>query len=35
MTYADFEIILLAEDNVNQNQNESFTSKFQKHVAYS
>ena len=35
MIYADFEIILLAEDNVKQNQNESFTSKYQKHVAYS
>ena len=35
MIYADFESILVSEDNVKQNQNESLTSKHQKHVACS
>ena len=32
MTYADFEIILVSEDNGKQNPNESYTNKYQKHV---
>ena len=32
MIYADFENILLPEDNGNQNTNESYTNKYQKHV---
>ena len=35
MIYADFESILLSEDNVKQNQSESYTNKCQKHVACS
>ena len=35
MSYADFESILLLEDNGEQNQNESYTNKHQKHVACS
>ena len=35
MTYADFESILVPEDNRKQNLNESYTSKYQKHVACS
>ena len=35
MIYADFESILVPKDNVKQNQNESFSSKYQKHVACS
>ena len=33
MIYADFERLLLPEDNGNQKQNESFTNKHQKHYA--
>ena len=33
MVYADFESILVPEDNVKQNQNDSYTCKYQKHVA--
>ena len=32
MIYADFESILVPEDNVKQNPNESYTNKYQKHV---
>ena len=32
MIYADFESILVPEDNVKQNPNQSYTSKYQKHV---
>ena len=36
MIYVDFdESILVPEDNVKQNPNESYTSKYQKHVACS
>ena len=35
MIYADFEIILVSEDNEKQNPNESYTNKYQKHVACS
>ena len=35
MIYADFENILLPEDNGKQNPNESYTNKCQKHVACS
>ena len=35
MIYADFESNLVPEDNGNQNQNESYTNKYQKHVACS
>ena len=35
MTYADFENILVFEDNGKQNPNESYTNKYQKHVACS
>ena len=35
MIYADFESILLPEDNGKQNPNESYTNKYQKHVACS
>ena len=35
MTYADFENILVPEDNARQNPEESYTSKYQKHVASS
>ena len=35
MTYADFEIILVSEDNGKQNPNESYTNKYQKHVVCS
>ena len=35
MTYADFENILVSEDNGKQNPNESYTNKYQKHVACS
>ena len=34
MIYADFESILVPEDNGNQVPNESYTNKYQKHVAY-
>ena len=33
MIYADFESILVPEDNVKQNPNESYGRKYQKHVA--
>ena len=33
MIYADFECILVPEDNGKQNQEEYYTSKYQKHVA--
>ena len=35
MIYADFESILVPEDDGKQNPNESHTSKYQKHVACS
>ena len=35
MTDADFERILVPEDNGKQNRNESYTNKYQKHVACS
>ena len=35
MIYADFESILVPEDNGEQNPNESYISKYQKHVGYS
>ena len=35
MIYADFESILVPEDNGKQNPNESYTNKYQKHVACS
>ena len=35
MIYADFESILVAEDNGKENPNESYTSKYKKHVACS
>ena len=35
MIYADFEIILVPGNNGNQNRNESYRSKYQKHVACS
>ena len=35
MIYADFKSTLVPEDNVKQNLNESYTSKYQKHVACS
>ena len=35
MIYADFESILVPENNGKQNPGESYTSKYQKHVACS
>ena len=35
MIYADFESILVPEDNGKQNLNESYVNKYQKHVACS
>ena len=35
MIYADFESILVPEDNKKENSNESYTKKYQKHVAWS
>ena len=35
MIYADFESILVPEDNRKQNPNESYTNKYKKHVACS
>ena len=35
MIYADFESILVLEDNGKQNANEVYTNKYQKHVARS
>ena len=35
MIYADFESILVPEDNRKQNPNGSYTKKYQKHVACS
>ena len=33
--YADFESTLVPEDNEQQNSEESYTNKYQKHIAYS
>ena len=35
MIHADFENILVPQDNGNQNQNESYTTKYQKNIACS
>ena len=35
MIYADFESVLVPEDNGKQNPNESYTNKYQNHVACS
>ena len=35
MIYVDFESIIVPEDNVKQNSNESYTNKYQKYVACS
>ena len=35
MIYADFESILVPEDNRKQNTNESYTNKYQKHISCS
>ena len=35
MIYADFESILVYDDNEKQNWNESYTTEYEKHVAYS
>ena len=35
MIYADYESILVQEDNQKQNLNESFTKKYQEHIACS
>ena len=35
MIYADFESIIVPEDNGKQNPNESYTNKYQKHAACS
>ena len=35
MIYADFESIIVPEENGKQNPNESYTSKYQKHIACS
>ena len=35
MIYADFESILVSEDNGKQNPNDSYTNKYQKYVACS
>ena len=35
MIYADFESILVPEDNGKQNQNECYIKKYQKHVVWS
>ena len=35
MIYSDFESILVPKDNLNQNPEKSFTSKYQKYVACS
>ena len=35
MIYADFESILVSEDNGKQNQNECYIKKYQKHVVWS
>ena len=35
MIYANIESILVSEDNGKQNPNESYTNKYQKHVACS
>ena len=34
MIYADFESILVPENNEKQNPDESYTNKYQKHIAY-
>ena len=35
MIYADFESVLVPEDNVKQNPDESYSNKYQKHVLIS
>ena len=35
MIYANFESILVAEDNGKQNPDQSYINKYEKHVAYS
>ena len=35
MIYADFESVLVPEDNEKQNPNESYTTKYQKHIGCS
>ena len=35
MIHADFENIVVPEDNGKQNSNKSYTNKYQKHLAYS
>ena len=35
MIYADFESVLVPENNGKQNPNESYTNKYQKHVGCS
>ena len=35
MIYADFESILVPEDNEKQNPDESYINKYQKHIAWS
>ena len=35
MIYADLEIILVPEDNVKQNPDQTYTNKYRKHVACS
>ena len=35
MIFADFESILVPEDSEKQNPHESYTNKYQKHVAFS
>ena len=35
MIYTDFEIILVPKNNKKQNPNESYTNKYQKHIACS
>ena len=35
MIYADFESIIVSEDNGKQNMSDSYTNKYQKHVACS
>ena len=35
MIYADFESVLVPEDNGKQNPNKSYTSKYQKHISCS
>ena len=35
MIYADFESVLVPEDNEKQSPNESYTTKYQRHIACS